>query len=56
MPVPASPRSGNNTEKKDHRLELADRLIEQIEQGTARWQRPWKAGEILAPVNAFTVG
>ncbi|ACH83540.1 DUF3560 domain-containing protein [Acidithiobacillus sp. 'AMD consortium'] len=54
MPVPASPRSGNNTEKKDHRLELADRLIEQIEQGTARWQRPWKAGEILAPVNAVT--
>ncbi|MBU2810584.1 DUF3560 domain-containing protein [Acidithiobacillus thiooxidans] len=54
MPVPASPRSGNNAEKKDHRLELADRLIEQIEQGTARWQRPWKAGEILAPVNAVT--
>ena len=54
MPVPTPSRSGNNAEKKDHRLELADRLIEQIEQGTARWQRPWKAGEILAPVNAVT--
>lgn len=54
MPVPALPRSGNNTEKKDPRLELADRLIEQIEAGTASWQRPWQAGAVLAPVNAVT--
>ena len=54
MPVPAPLHSGNNTEKKDPRLELADRLIEQIEAGTASWQRPWEAGDVLAPVNAVT--
>ncbi|MHB8315220.1 MAG: DUF3560 domain-containing protein [Acidithiobacillus ferrivorans] len=54
MSVPAPSRSGNNTEKKDPRLELADRLIEQIEAGTASWQRPWEAGDVLAPVNAVT--
>ncbi|MCR2829063.1 DUF3560 domain-containing protein [Acidithiobacillus ferrooxidans] len=54
MSVPVSPRSGNNTDRKDPRLELADRLIEQIEAGTASWQRPWAAGEVLAPVNAVT--
>lgn len=40
--------------KQDLRLELADRLIEQIEQGTARWQRPWEAGEVELAVNAVT--
>ncbi len=32
-------------DKRDLRQELADCLIEQIEQGTARWQKPWQAGE-----------
>lgn len=41
-------------EKQDLRQELADRLIAQIEQGTARWQRPWEAGDVLAPVNVAT--
>ncbi|BBF66415.1 DNA primase TraC [Acidithiobacillus ferridurans] len=54
MPVPASSRSGNQTEKKDPRLELADRLIAQIEAGTANWQRPWNPGDVLAPVSAVT--
>ena len=54
MSVPAPSRSGNNTDRKDPRLELADRLIEQIEAGTASWQRPWEAGDVLAPVNAVT--
>ncbi|QFX96683.1 zincin-like metallopeptidase domain-containing protein [Acidithiobacillus thiooxidans] len=40
--------------KQDMRLELADRLIEMMEKGTAHWQRPWVAGEVLAPVNAVT--
>ncbi|MEY2343182.1 ArdC-like ssDNA-binding domain-containing protein [Acidithiobacillus sp. IBUN Pt1247-S3] len=40
--------------KRDFRLEVADHLIQQIEQGTARWQKPWKAGEVLAPANAVT--
>ena len=46
--------SRGKEEKRDYRLEVADRLIHQIEQGTARWQRPWKPGEILPPVNAVT--
>ena len=54
MPVPAPSRSGNNTDKKDPRLELADRLIAQIEAGTANWQRPWNPGDVLAPVSAVT--
>lgn len=41
-------------EKKDHRLELADRLIEMMEKGDAHWQKPWVAGAIQPPVNAVT--
>jgi len=41
-------------EKRDLRLELADRLIEKIEKGTARWQMPWAAGEFQPPINAVT--
>ena len=52
MPAPA--RSRQNAEKKDLRLELANRLIEQIESGTARWQKPWEAGEVLPPINVVT--
>jgi antirestriction protein ArdC len=40
--------------KRDLRLELADRLIEQIESGNARWQKPWEDGEVQPPVNAVT--
>ena len=46
MSVPASPRSGNNPDKKDRRPELADRLIEQIEAGTVSWQGPWEVGDV----------
>jgi antirestriction protein ArdC len=41
-------------EKPDQRLELANRIIERIEQGTAPWQRPWEAGEVQTPTNAVT--
>lgn len=40
--------------RRDLRLELADRLIQQIESGTAPWQRDWEAGEVQPPVNAIT--
>ncbi len=50
MATPKSP----SKDKRDMRLELADRLIEQIEKGEARWQRPWAAGEFQPPVNAIT--
>ncbi|MBU2821271.1 MAG: DUF3560 domain-containing protein [Acidithiobacillus caldus] len=41
-------------EPKDRRLELADRLIEMMEEGDAHWQKPWVAGVIQSPVNAVT--
>jgi antirestriction protein ArdC len=41
-------------EKRDLRMEVANRLVEQIEQGTAFFQRPWVAGEVLTPINAIT--
>ncbi|MGC9217329.1 ArdC family protein, partial [Acidithiobacillus sp.] len=41
-------------ERRDLRLEVANQLIERIESGTATWQRPWEAGQVLMPVNAIT--
>jgi len=41
-------------QKRDLRMEVANRLVEQIEQGTAFFQRPWVAGEFLTPINAVT--
>ncbi|MBU2788227.1 DUF1738 domain-containing protein [Acidithiobacillus sp. VAN18-1] len=46
--------SRGKEEKRDFRLDVADRLIQQMEQGTARWQKPWKSGEVQVPVNAVT--
>ncbi|MBU2774490.1 DUF3560 domain-containing protein [Acidithiobacillus ferrooxidans] len=48
----ASKDSGK--ERRDLRLEVANQLIERIESGTAPWQRPWEAGQVLMPVNAIT--
>ncbi len=33
---------------------VANQLIEQLQQGTAPWQKPWKAGELRAPFNPTT--
>jgi len=40
--------------RRDIRLELANELVRRIEEGTAPWQKPWEAGQILPPVNAVT--
>ena len=53
MPVHSRSKSSEEP-KRDRRLELADRLIEHIEQGTAPWQKPWAAREVEAPRNAVT--
>ncbi|UTV80115.1 zincin-like metallopeptidase domain-containing protein [Acidithiobacillus sp. YTS05] len=45
---------GTNKERRDLRLEVANRLIERMEQGTAPWQRPWVAGAVRLPINAVT--
>ena len=40
--------------KKEYAEEVAAKIIEQLEQGTAPWQKPWKPGELTLPYNAQT--
>lgn len=40
--------------KKEYAEEVAARIIEQLEQGTAPWQKPWKPGELRLPFNPTT--
>ncbi len=40
--------------KKEYAEEVAAKIIEQLEQGTAPWQKPWKPGELSLPYNAST--
>lgn len=40
--------------KRDYVQEVADRVIEQIEAGTAPWQKPWEPGSRFAPYNSTT--
>ena len=39
---------------KEYAEEVAGRIIEQLKQGTAPWQKPWKPGELRLPYNAAT--
>lgn len=39
---------------KEYAEEVAGRIIEQLRQGTAPWQKPWKPGELRLPYNAAT--
>jgi antirestriction protein ArdC/phage/plasmid primase-like uncharacterized protein/head-tail adaptor len=40
---------------KEHRDEVAKKIIEQIEKGTAPWQKPWEAGRLgTYPFNPVT--
>ena len=38
----------------EYHREFADRVIEQIRQGTAPWQKPWAPGERVLPANVDT--
>lgn len=38
-------------QKKPFAEQVSERLIEQLEQGTAPWQRPWKPGQEMRPHN-----
>ncbi|EMF7039447.1 DUF1738 domain-containing protein [Salmonella enterica] len=40
--------------KKEYAEEVAARIVEQLEQGTAPWQKPWKPGELRLPYNPTT--
>ena len=39
---------------EEYHRRFADRIIEQIKQGTAPWQKPWKPGERVLPFNLDT--
>ncbi len=39
---------------KEYAEEVAGRIIEQLRQGTAPWQKPWRPGELRLPYNAAT--
>jgi antirestriction protein ArdC len=49
-PAGAEPDS-EKPAKLTYAEQVANRLIEQLKQGTAPWQRPWVAGEIQMPHN-----
>ena len=38
----------------EYHRKFADRVIEQIKQGTAPWQKPWAPGERVLPANVDT--
>ncbi|EHE2439632.1 DUF1738 domain-containing protein [Salmonella enterica] len=40
--------------KKEYAEEVAARIVEQLEQGTAPWQKPWQPGELRLPYNPTT--
>ena len=40
--------------KDDYAATVAARLIEQLQQGTAPWQKPWRPGERQEPMNPTT--
>ena len=45
-----APKKGHNKTDEYHQ-QFADQIVEQIRQGTAPWQRPWKPGEESLPKN-----
>lgn len=40
--------------RQEYANEVATRIIQQLEQGTAPWQKPWQPGELTLPYNAAT--
>lgn len=40
--------------KKEFDQMLIDKLAQQLEQGTAPWQKPWEPGQLRLPINAKT--
>jgi antirestriction protein ArdC len=53
----ARPPSGpDNTQKRDLRQEVTDRIVKMLEEGVAPWQKPWEPGAAPAgmPMNPTT--
>lgn len=49
-----SDRQGKHKESRDFRAELTERIIAQLEQGTAPWQKPWAGSPPPPPINPTT--
>ncbi|MGN1291036.1 MAG: zincin-like metallopeptidase domain-containing protein, partial [Bradyrhizobium sp.] len=45
---------GKRPVRTEYVEQVAARLVEQLRQGAAPWQRPWEPGELRAPYNAAT--
>ncbi|CAG9236976.1 Riboflavin biosynthesis intermediates N-glycosidase (modular protein) [Paraburkholderia tropica] len=52
--VAAAPVRDMQTDQSDYYQALTDRLIEQLEKGTAPWQKPWDERPQQLPYNALT--
>ena len=52
QPEKNTPRKPDRTE--EYHRQFADQIIQQIRQGTAPWQKPWKPGEGVLPSNIDT--
>lgn len=46
--------AGKKKDKKPYYETISERLIEQLEQGTAPWQKPWEPGTHMMPHNPVT--
>ncbi len=43
--------STETLQKRDHRQEVTDAIIKMLEEGAARWQKPWQPGAWEMPFN-----
>lgn len=47
-------KRGRKPDERDYATRVAERIIEQLEQGIAPWQKPWEPGQLQLPTNAST--
>ena len=57
--TPESPEKASRTKEpnkppRDFRQEVTDQIVQMLEDGTAPWQKPWKAGALGMPFNPTT--
>src|SRR5262245_42151694 len=46
--------SSSATQKRDHRQKVTEGIIKMLEEATAPWQKPWRAGSLEMPFNPIT--
>lgn len=57
--TPENPEKASRTKEpnkplRDFRQEVTDQIVQMLEDGTAPWQKPWKAGALDMPFNPTT--